>query len=153
MFLCESRTCNCIVLLKITKEQACSGNFVWCSVTSVKLSKRNVEKTSPPLLFFLHHADPRSFFKYDNAAGDVCVSSRLLNCFPFCLLFSGVRCRSTALLPNVSQVSLCCSIHVNFFDITLGAVTSTLLPALPGTPIVPAMQHSHKASASFKPHR
>lgn len=85
-------------------------------------------------------------FLYITTYNDVCacvclcnsVNSCLLSCFPPCLLLSGVRHRSLLHSPNVSQVSLCRSILVNLFDITLGAVTSTLLPAAPATSIVPA---------------
>lgn len=89
----------------------------------------------------------------------VSVNSCLLSCFPPCLLLSGVRHRSLLHSPNVSQVSLCCSILVNLFDITLGAVTSTLLPAAPATSIVPAMltccsmkTHTHFFPSTRIPH-
>lgn len=109
---------------------------MWCSVTSVKTSKKicwrkkNLVSSFIPLHYNL---------AVHSTMTSVCVNSCLLSCFPFCLLCSGVRYHSLLHSPNVSQVSLCSSILVNLFDIMLEAVTSTLLPALPAISIVPAI--------------
>ncbi len=108
-------------------------------MTSVKISKRNVEKKAHYFLLFFTLQPCSSQYDAKCVNVCVCVNSCLLSCFPSCLLCSGVRYHSLLHLPNVSQVSLCCSILVNLFDITLGAVTSTLLPALPVISIVPAV--------------
>lgn len=51
MFLRLERVKLHCLLFKTTKEQVCSDNVMCCSVTSVKISKRNVEKRLLSLLF------------------------------------------------------------------------------------------------------